>query len=237
VHVPNGSYRSLRHLAQLRKKLVGRRMGCKLQIKSLLLLEQLPFPVKEDGRSSWSKWTLQQLSCLECAPVIRFKLDRYLGQLEFHHQEILKTEKELRRFCHQDPELSRCIHLLMTISGIGARIGMYLLSRIGDWRLLKNSRQLASFFGLVPSENSTGEGVNRGSITRTGDRLGRAMLVEAAWIAIRKDPELRECYQRIFTANNGDKAASKLAIVAVARRLTTRTYAVLTQQRPYRLVK
>lgn len=234
VHVPTGPYRFLRHLAQLRRKIVGRQTASKLQIKSLLLLEQIPFPAKEDGRTNWSKSTLQQLSFLSCPAVIRFKLDRYLGQLEFWHQELAKTAKELKRFCHQDPELRKCLQLLMTLPGIGITIAIYLLSRIGDWRLLKNSRQLAAFFGLIPSENSTGEVINRGPITRMGDRMGRALLIEAAWVAIKQDKDLMECYQRIFNANNRNKDASKLAIVAVARRLTARIYAVLTQQRPYR---
>lgn len=235
VHVPRGSYRFLRHLAQLRKRLVARRMACKQQIKSLLLLEQIRFPVKEGVRSNWSKWTLEQLGCLECGTVIRFKLDRYLSQVDFFTREVLKTEKETKRFCRQDPELKRCVELLMSLPGIGVTIAIYLLSRIGDWRLLRNSRQLPAFFGLIPSEHSTGEKVNRGPITRMGDRLGRSLLIEAAWVAIRKDNELMQCYLRIFNANNRDKDASKQAIVAVARKLTTRMYAVLKQQRPYRL--
>lgn len=235
IHVPTGSYRSLRHLAKLRKKCVGRKTAAKLQIKSLLLHEQINFPVNATGRSSWSNATLEKLAVLECAGAIRFKLDRYLEQLRFWQKEVLLVQRQLKKFCKEDPELSKCIHLLMSIPGIGTVIAIYMLSRIGNWRDLQNSRQLGCFFGLTPSEHSTGERVNRGPITRMGDRLARALLIEASWVAIKKDKELAECYRLIFNSNNANKDASRKAIVAVARRLTTRIYAVLTQQRPYRV--
>jgi transposase len=235
IHVPIGSYRYLRHLAKLRKKCAGRKTAAKLQIKSLLLHEQIAFPVNDRGRSSWSNATVERLRVLECAGPIRFKLDRYLEHLRFWDKEVLQVQRQLRKFCKEDPELRKCVHLLMSISGIGVVVAIYLLSRIGDWRDLKNSRQLGAFFGLTPSEDSTGGRVNRGPITRMGDRLARALLIEASWAAIKKDRQLAECYRRIFYSNNGSKDASRKAIVAVARRLTARIYAVLTQQRPYRV--
>lgn len=235
IHVPTGNYRRLRALAQLRKKTVGQQRATKLQIKSLFLLEGLSFPVNADGKTSWSKQTIEQIKSFECDGAIRFKLDQYLSQLEFWHGQLLKVQKELRRFCYQDAELRKSVELIMSLRGLGPTISIYLLSRIGDWRNIRNGRQLAAFFGLVPSENSTGERVNRGPITRMGDRLGRAMLIEAAWVAIKFDPELREYYDRIFTANNRDKDASRLAIVAVARKIAVRIYAVLKRQKPYEI--
>jgi transposase len=86
-------------------------------------------------------------------------------------------------------------------------------------------RQIAAFLGLVSSEHSTGEQVHRGSITRTGDVRLRNKLVETAWTTIRIDPEFREFYQRIHEKHPQPLAARK-AIVAVARKLTTRIYSV-----------
>ena len=57
-------------------------------------------------------------------------------------------------------------------------------------------------------------------------------MIQAAWAAIRKDPELKEFYQRIYRQHHKDKAARK-AIVAVARKMTMRIHAVLSEQRPY----
>ena len=60
----------------------------------------------------------------------------------------------------------------------------------------------------------------------------RNKLIQCAWTAIRKDPELREFYRSVYQ-RQPKKIAARKAIVAVARKLTTRMYAVLKQQRPY----
>lgn len=232
IEVPSEKYRHLRQLTRLRHKCTKRAAGVKQQIKSLLLLEGTAFPVNARGKESWSKVTVKQLSELPCAPAIRFKLDRLLCHLSFWNKEVLQAERELKRFCIKDPELRKCLKFLLSVPGIGSVVAMHLLSRIGDWRHLKNVRQLGKFFGLIPSEHSTGERVNRGEITRMGDRFARSLLIQAAWKAIKKDPELQNFYLRIYNRNPKQIAAKK-AIVAVARKLTVAVYTVLANQRSY----
>ena len=94
------------------------------------------------------------------------------------------------------------------------------------------SNQTASFFGLVQTEDSTGECSDRGSITKAGDPVVRSLLVEAAWTAIRKDRHLAEFYERIRSTHAKDKAA-RITIVAVARKLATRLHCVLKERREY----
>jgi hypothetical protein len=99
--------------------------------------------------------------------------------------------KEIRKLCQNDPELAQSMKYMMSVCGIGWIVASQLLARIGDWRELKNVRQLAGFLGVVPSENSTGEKTDRGSITRTGHGRLRSKLIQASWSAIRQDAELR----------------------------------------------
>ena len=108
----------------------------------------------------------------------------------------------------------------------------HLVARLGDPALITNVRQIAGFLGLVSSEHSTGDKQNRGEITRAGDSRLRNKLIQSAWVTIRKDPELREFYQRVYQ-RHPKKVAARKAIVAVARKLTTRIYAVLKEQRPF----
>jgi transposase len=138
----------------------------------------------------------------------------------------------MRLLCQKDPELTQSISYLLTVPGLGWITASHLVARIGDWRQLGNVRQIAGFLGLVSSEHSTGDKIDRGSITRSGDSRLRNKLIQAAWTAIRKDPELREFYRRIFL-RHPPKLASRKAIVAVARKLTTRIYSVLKEQRPF----
>jgi transposase len=155
-----------------------------------------------------------------------------MESMESTEKRIVKTSREIRRFYRHDPELCQAMSLLKSIPGIGEIVASHLLARIGDPQQMTNVRQLAGFFGLAPTERSTGDRIARGHITRGGDGRLRSKLIQAAWSAIRQDPELREFYRSVYQRHPRDRAARK-AIVAVARKLTTRIYAVLKHKRPY----
>jgi transposase len=231
IHVPSALYRELRHLTQLRDTYVSEMVGMKLRIKSLLLFEGIEFPPAPAG-SQWSLIVKAKLRKIPCSKTVRFKLDQLLDSLEFSEKQVVKTTKEVRRFCKDDPELSQCIKYMMSVSGIGWIVASHLLARIGDWREIKNVRQLAGFLGLVPTEHSTGDRTDRGAITHTEDPRLRSKLIQASWSAIRQDGELREFFRSVAKRHPRD-IAPRIAIVAVARKLSTRISAVLMQQRPY----
>lgn len=231
IHVPNLLYRELRHLIQLRDTLVSEMVAIKQRLKSLLLMEGLEFPPAPAG-SQWSLLVKGKLRKLSCSSVVRFKLDQLLDSLEFNEKQIFKASREIRRFCQSDPELSMCIGYLKTLPGIGWIVASQLMARIGDWRQIKNIRQLPAFLGLVPTERSTGDRTERGSITHTGDGRLRSKLIQASWSAIRQDDELREFFRSV-AKRHPRHLASRVAIVAVAHKLCVRASVVLMKQRPY----
>jgi len=231
IHVPSPVYRELRHLTQLRDTFVSAMVGMKQRIKSLLLLEGIEFPPAPAG-SQWSIVVKHKLRKLPCSCTVRFKLDQLLDSLEFNEKRVVKTTQQMRRFCQNDPELSRCMGYVMSVSGIGRIVASQLLARIGDWRELKNVRQLGGFLGLVPTEHSTGDRTDRGSITQTGDGRLRSKLIQASWSAIRQDAELRESFASVCKTH-ARHIAPRVAIVAVARKLSVRISVVLMKQRPY----
>jgi transposase len=211
-------YRELRHLTQLRDTLVSEMVGMKQRIKSLLLMEGLEFPPAPAG-SQWSFLVKDKLRKLPCSSVVRFKLDQLLDNLEFNEKQVLKSTREIRRFCQDDPELSQCIGYLKTLPGIGWIVASQMMARIGDWRQIKNIRQLPAFLGLVPTERSTGERTDRGSITHSGDPRLRSKLIQASWSAIRQDGELREFF-RTVARKHPRHLGPRIAIVAVAHKLS-----------------
>jgi transposase len=229
IHVPAQSYRELRHLVQLRDTQVAQLKATKQRIKSLLLYEGISFP---STNGKWSVPALRALEQLPCNPTVRFKLDQLIDTLQFHYLAAAKVQKQIRRFCQNDPELQQCVHFLASLPGVGSITATHALARLGDWRQITDVRQIAGFLGLVSSEHSTGDKENRGEITRIGDKRLRNKLIQCAWIAIRKDPELRSFYRRVYE-RQPQKLAARKAIVAVARKLTTRMYAVLKQQRAF----
>jgi len=229
IHVPPPSYRELRHLVQLRDTQVAQLRATKCRIKSLLLYEGIPFPA---ANGKWSGRVLRELETLPCNATVRFKLDQLIDALQFHFLSAAKVQQHIRHFCQNDPELRQSISFLASLPGVGTITATHALARLGDWRQIENVRSIAGFLGLVSSENSTGDKQNRGEITRIGDSRLRNKLIQCAWTAIRKDPELRAFYRSVYQ-RQPQKVAARKAIVAVARKLTTRMYAVLKQQRPY----
>jgi len=231
IHVPSPTYRQLRHLVQLRDTHVRQLTATKCRIKALLLYEGIAFPEAPAG-GQWSARVLRQLEALPCAEAVRFKVNHLIGTLHFHFLSAAAVQKQIRRFCQNDPELRQVIGLLTSLPGVGWIVAAHLIARLGDWREITNVRQIAAFLGLVSSEHSTGDQENRGAITRSGDSRLRNKLIQSAWTTIGKDPELRAFYRRIYQ-RHPKKVAARKAIVAVARKLTTRIYAVLKQQRPF----
>jgi transposase len=229
IHVPSAVYRDLRHLVQMRDTHVRQLTSSKLRIKSLLLYEGIAFP---DPHEKWTARAMRELQTLACSETVRFKLDDLLDTLDFHFQAAARVTKQIRQYCLQEPELQQSVDLLLSLPGIGWIVGSHLVARLGNPQEIKNGRQIAGFLGIVSSEHSTGEKDNRGEITRSGDSRLRNKLIQSAWIAIGKDPELRAFYRRIYQ-RHPKKVAARKAIVAVARKLTNRIYVVLKEQRPY----
>lgn len=230
IHVPEDAYRQLRHLCSSRQQYAGDQRRAKQRIESFLLFEGINLLSLEGSR--WSAHHIKILKELKLDSVRRFKLDSLLSDLNYAREKLLICHKRLREFYRENPVIRRHIELLRTIPGFGFVVSAYFLSRIGDPKNLGSVRQIGSFAGVVPQERSTGETIHKGGITHMGDPILRSLLVEAGWAAIRKDTELGRFYHRIKSKNKGEKGP-RIAIVAVARKLTQRAHRVLKDQSPY----
>lgn len=230
IRVPQGPYRDLRQLVQGRENYARGLRTAKQRVKSLLLYNGLELEVEADAH--WSGRYIKKLRQLDSSSVVRQRLDLLLDDLDYNKNKLLYILKELKKFCDNQSEINSYIKLLRTIPGIGFITATSLLGRIGDPCLLKDPRELSAFVGVVPSEHSTGENIYRGRITRLGNPTLRSLLVEAAWVAIRRDSELKQFYDRICGRHHA-LFASRKAIVAVARKMTHRIYRVLKDHREY----
>jgi len=233
IRVPQGAYRELRYLIKTRENYARNRKTAKQRIKGLLLYTNL-YPFLKDPDIRWSSRYIKELKQLQCSSPLRKSLDMLLMDFEYARKQTLFILRELKAFCDNSIEIKKNIEYLQSIPGIGFITAATFLGRIGDPQYLKNERELGAFIGVVPRENSTGDKINRGSITHLGNQTLRFLLIESAWVAIRKDKELEQYYHRILKRNN-PKAASKIAITAVAHKLTHRIYRVLKDQRKYQI--
>jgi len=231
IHIPSPEYRNLRHLVQLRDTYKKQITANKSRIRMLLLFEGIKLDTPEHT-TPWTKSFLTTLETIPCSTVVRFKLNSLLSNIYYNKEQLLCTMRQIRPFCKENPEINHNVDLLITIPGIGFTTAVELLARIGDWRLISNARQIACFLGLVPRESSTGDTIRKGPITCAGSSRTRNKLIQGAWAAIRKDAELNDFYTRISSSGNRDYAKKK-AIVGVARKLSTRVFSVLHNQKPY----
>lgn len=231
IRVPRGAYRELRHLVKIRESYTNKRKKARQQIKALLLFENLHEHIK-DTDQNWSNNYLKELKSINCSEAVRIKMDMLLEDLDYSRKQLLNIQLKMKNFIKRYDDISKNVKYLVSVPGIGFITATAILGIVGDPAYLENIRELACFTGLTPSEHSTGENVNRGSITHMGNRILRRLLIEAAWVAIRYDTELKQFFYRIRHRNH-PKGASQKAIVAVARKLTQRIYRVLKDQREY----
>lgn len=231
IRVPDQPYRHLRHLVSLRDSYARQQRAVKQKIRSLLLLENIKLPQAIEAHP-WTSRYREALESLSLDTTLRFKLDLFLQDLEQVRGRLLSVHRQIQQFCASETALQNNLAYLRSVPGVGKIVSLYLLAKIGDPQYLQNVRELGAFSGLVPTEHSTGETIHKGPISHQGDSTLRSLLIEAAWAAIAKDHELAQFYHRIRSRRKGQVGA-KIAIVAVARKLTHRIYRVLKDQRPY----
>jgi transposase len=225
VVVPEKKYRDLRHLNRLRLNYSKGIVGAKNGLKSLYLFEGIKFP---EGR--WSRRTIAELEQIDYRPVVEFKVRQLLENLRFFRIQELITKSMIRNFCRGDEELDRCVRFMMSLPGIGWTASTYVLGALGGYKHLTNVRSTSGFLGLGPREHSTGAKVWRGEITAVGDPNARKILVQASWVAIQRDPQLRSVYDKVYS-RHPQQIAAKKAIIAVTRIMVCRIHAVLRDQR------
>jgi transposase len=116
----------------------------------------------------------------------------------------------------------------MSVPGIGITIGILFLVEIDDISRFKNAYHLASYIGLIPMCHSSGEKEGVGDITIRKHAALRCNIVEASWIAIRKDPAMTMAYEQYRKRMNANKA-----IIKIARKLINRIFFVLKRRKEY----
>ena len=115
--------------------------------------------------------------------------------------------------------------------GIGPRTAETIAAYVDRARRFKNARQVSAYAGLVPRQYQSGQTDRRGRITRRGPRLLRKMLVEAAWVMLRYNDWARQIIQRI---SKGQRTRKRQALVALARKLLVRCWALLRDETTWR---
>ncbi len=225
IYIPSESQDHLRSLVRHRNHIVKQLRQEKLQIKSMLLYMGIPIPEQFDN-PNWSKDFLQWLTQLQWTNLTAtFSMQSKLRILNILHQEYLQVGNELRSYCRSNHK--KDYYLLKSIPGIGGYLAAALLGELGDIRRFNNEDQFSSYIGMVPAIHNSGATERTTGITPRGKTLIRSYLIEAAWVAIRRDPEMQAYYRKHFGKN------VKNIIVKVAHKLVKRILSVIKNETPY----
>jgi transposase len=225
VEVPEKKYRDLRHLTRLRLYYSKRIVATKNALRGLYLFEGNQFP-----EGNWSRRLISEIKQISNRPAVDFKVKQLVTNLEFFRTQELKTKAEIRRFSRGDEEINNCVFYLMSLPGVGWIVSTYVLGALGGYKHLISVKSTSGFLGFGPRENSTGPKIRKGEITAVGDPNARKMIIQASWVGIKKDPDLRSDFDKVRLRHNKEIARKK-AIVAVGRKVICRMHAVLRDQR------
>jgi transposase len=208
IWVPSLEERDARQLLVHRHKQVQARTRSKNQLQAMALSHGVQRKYKlwtQGGRAE-----LEQLPLLPYAAERRKKLIEALDALE---AEISELDRRVAEEARQRPEAV----MLMTHPGVGPVTALAMVLTMGPAERFESAKQVGSYFGLIPSEASSGGKQQLGKISKQGSSFLRFLLVEAGPTAARYDPQLKRFYKRLAMRKNRG-----VAKVAVARKLATR---------------
>jgi len=229
VYVPSQKALEDRCLVRMRISMVKKQTRCKNQIKAVLAFFGHCIPEEFEGK----RWSGSFINWLESLSFHREtgkqSLNALLEELKYHRESIAGLTRQIRTLSNEEPYRSH-LSLLKTIPGIGFHSAMVFATEIVDIHRFKNLDHLASYVGLSPGENSSGEKEVVTGITHRRNAYLRYLLIECSWLAVRKDPALLMSYQKLSVRMHKNKA-----IVRIARKLLNRIRYVLKNQQPYEI--
>jgi transposase len=224
VTLPDPATRQRRALIAHRQALVGQRVAAQNRIRALFAGQGLPTP---RGHRAWTELglaglDLQAKPLADCVPDELWRGLLHLALADYRHLlgQIAACEAALDRLAAADPATQR----LKTIPGVGPRTAEAVAAHLGDPHRFATAKQVGAFGGLVPRQYQSGESDRKGRITRRGPAVLRKLLVECAWAMLRYNPWARATYARL---TRGGVTRKKPAIVALARKLLVRCWAML----------
>lgn len=219
VWVPSLAERDLRQLLKHRHTLVQMRTRAKNQLQHIALNQGL-----QKKKKLWSQAGLEQLKSLELEPWTQRRRDDLLKIVEQMDEHITELSKVVAAEAQGWPKAV----LLMSHPGVGPIVALATVVTLGDVSRFERGKKVASYVGLIPSEDSSGERRRLGAISKQGNSFMRFLLVQAAMSAAKGDAELGRAYKRLCQRKHHG-----VAKVAIARKLVVRLYWMLRTNTRY----
>ena len=223
IWVPSWENRDLRQLLWHRHRMVQARTRIMNQLQAVALNEGL-----RCKKRLWREHGREQLESFRLAPWASRRRQDLLELLD----RLNPTIAELSQAIEQEVEKCPAAQRLLTHPGVGPLTALAFVLIIERADRFQCGKQIASYLGLVPLEDSSGNRRRLGHITKQGNSLLRFLLVEAAQVTVRSLPEWRSKYFHLAM-----RRGRKIAKVAMARKLAVRLYGMMRKEWDYEQVK
>ncbi|NTU69933.1 IS110 family transposase [bacterium] len=172
----------------------------------------------------------------------REKVEKTISSLKPSVQQSIKcllnildvVEKEIKKLDRESIALGKKqtdVRILQTIDGVGPITALAFKAEIDDPKRFEDSKDVAAYIGLTPSQYSSGEIQRQGGISKRGSRRMRCLLVEAATCLLTRSKvwsKLKAWGMKLMK-----KKGKKKAIIAVARKLAVTMHRMLITQQPF----
>src|ERR1700733_11163976 len=219
IWVPSWENRDLRQLLWHRHRMVQARTRIMNQLQAAALNEGL-----RCKKRLWRDSGREQLEAFRLAPWASRRRRDLLELLD----RLTPTIAELTAAIELEVERCPVARGLQTHPGVGPLTALAFRLIIGQAERFECGKQIASYLGLVPLEDSSGQRRRLGHITKQGNSLLRFLLVEAAQVTVRSLPEWRSKYCHLAL-----RRGRKVAKVAMARKLAVRLYWMMRKEWDY----
>ena len=212
-----------RQVTALWRRTTGQRTRTINGIQHLLLKHNLQRGCPTQGLQT--KRARAWLRELELPAIDRLEMDQLLEQWDLWDRQREQLAAQIESQQGQHPAAL----VLATLPGAGSFSSLALACRVGEIGRFARPECLANYWGLTPNCHNSGDSQDRlGSITKQGSALARFVLGQLVLHVLRRDGKMRRWYKQVKA-----RRGSKIARVAVMRRLSTVIWHMLKHQQPY----
>jgi transposase len=209
VWVPDADHEALRDLVRAREAAKKDRLRHRHRLGKFLLRHGKR-PV--DAGKAWTQkhlnWIRIHVHCEQ--PALDATLKHYREEVDHIAERIAKLEQAIDEAVKQAPaEIRAVIEALQALRGVAQTTAATVVAELGSLSRFASPSQLMGYSGLVSSEHTSGNRVQRGAITKSGNAHLRRVLVEAAW-TYRHRPNVQGRVLRRQKALGSAKSPNKL---------------------------
>jgi transposase len=177
VYVPTVEDEAIRDLCRAREDALRDLKAAKLRLKAFLLRHDIRYT----GQATWNPAHLRWLAEVVCpTPAQQIVFQEYVRAVNEHTERLQRLEQELQEQV-TSWRLHPVVEAFQALRGVQFTVAVTMVAELGDLTRFDHPRQLMKFLGLIPSEYSSGERRQQGSITKAGNTHARRALVEGAW--------------------------------------------------------